>query len=212
MNDADTAAEARRLEGLWRGDFGDEYVDRNTEFTARETFWNERLARCRPTRVLEVGCNLGGNLQWIAKMVPADRITGVDVNIKALLQLAERVPGVNAVWSAAGNLPFEDGLFDMVFTMGLLIHQPESTLPAVMSEMVRCSSRWVLCGEYFAEETVEVQYRGYDGALFKRDYGRLFQELSPALTLREQGFLSRDEGWDDVTWWLFERRGEETGY
>ena len=25
------------------------------------------------------------------------------------------------------------------------------------------------------------------------------------LRLLEQGHLDRDEGWDDVTWWLFER-------
>ena len=78
-----------------------------------------------------------------------------------------------------------------------------------MAEIVRCSRRYVLCGEYFAEETTEVPYRGQDGALFKRDYGALYQELFPELALVEQGFLGRDEGWDDVTWWLFERSREE---
>jgi hypothetical protein len=71
--------------------------------------------------------------------------------------------------------------------------------------MVRCSRRWVLCGEYHAEYTVEVPYRGQEGALFKRDYGRLFLELFPDLTLRDQGFLGRDDGWDDVTWWVLEK-------
>ena len=75
-----------------------------------------------------------------------------------------------------------------------------------MAEMVRCSRRWVLCGEYFAPETTEVAYRGQEGALFKRDYGRLFCEGSPELTMTDTGFLSRGDGWDDVTWWLLERR------
>lgn len=210
MSDAHTAAEARRLERLWSGDFGDEYVDRNTEFGVRKAFWGERLAMCEPTRVLEVGCNLGGNLQWIAGAMPADHVVGVDVNLKALVELRARVPRVHAVGCAARELPFEDGRFDLVFTMGVLIHQPEETLAGVMAEMVRCSSRWVLCGEYFAEETSEVHYRGHEGALFKRDYGRLFQQVSSSLQLREQGFLSQDEGWDDVTWWLFERDSAET--
>jgi spore coat polysaccharide biosynthesis protein SpsF len=89
--------------------------------------------------------------------------------------------------------------------MGVLIHQPESTLPLVMSEVVRCSNRYVLCGEYFSEQTIEVPYRGQCGALFKRDYGRIYQELFPNLSLVEKGFLSREEGWDDVTFWLFKK-------
>jgi spore coat polysaccharide biosynthesis protein SpsF len=75
-----------------------------------------------------------------------------------------------------------------------------------MAEMVRTSARWVLMGEYFAADTTEVPYRGHDGALFKRDYGAIFVELFPEWMPAGTGFLSRDEGWDDVTWWLFERR------
>jgi pseudaminic acid biosynthesis-associated methylase len=203
--DDPAAAESRRLEDLWGGDFGDDYVDRNTAFDHRAPFWRDRMTQLSPGRVLEVGSNVGGNLQWIAEAVPPTCVYGVDVNEKALAELTRRVPGVNALWSPARELPFRDGWFDLVFTMGVLIHQPEATLPLVMAEMVRCSRRWVLCGEYHAEDTVEVPYRGQEGALFKRDYGRLFLELFPDLTLRDQGFLGRDDGWDDVTWWVLEK-------
>ncbi len=75
----------------------------------------------------------------------------------------------------------------LAFTTGVLIHQPESTLPLVMAELVRVSRRYVLCGEYFAPETVEVPYRGVSGALFKRDYGGLYRELFPELRLIDEG-------------------------
>lgn len=197
--------EARRLEELWAGEFGDEYVDRNADFEHRGPFWRERIAATGCHRVLEIGSNIGGNLQWIVETLPPREIFGVDVNEKALAILRERVPGVNAVWSPARSLPFRDAWFDLVFTMGVLIHQPETTLPLVMAEMVRCSSRWLFCGEYRAEAATEVPYRGHRGALYKRDYGRLFVELFPELKLREQGFLGRDDGWDDITWWQFEK-------
>jgi hypothetical protein len=74
-----------------------------------------------------------------------------------------------------------------------------------MAEIVRCSRRYVLCGEYFAEQTTEVPYQNQSGALFKRNYGRIYQELFPELRLIQQGFLGRDEGWDDVTYWMFEK-------
>ena len=89
--------------------------------------------------------------------------------------------------------------------MGVLIHQPEATLPLVLSEMVRTSRQYVLCGEYHASETIEVGYRGHEGALFKRDYGRLFLDRYPILRLVRSGFLGKDEGWDNITWWLFEK-------
>ena len=98
-----------------------------------------------------------------------------------------------------------DRWFDLVFTMGVLIHQPPETLPMVMAEIVRCSNRFVLCGEYFSPEPTEVAYRGETGALFKRDFGGLYQQMFPELSLRKKGFLSKAEGWDDVTYWAFEK-------
>lgn len=202
-----TDPEVLRLEQLWGGAFGDNYVDRNAgAYGAREGFWRDLLTAHPCERVLEVGCNLGGNLRWIAEHVPASGVFGIDVNTTALAGLRSGRPDINAVWSPARDLPFRDAWFDLVFTAGVLIHQPPSTLPLVMAEMVRCSRGWVLCAEYHADEEVEVPYRGQSGALFKRDYGGLFQELFPDLTLVEQGFLDADAGFDDATWWLFDKR------
>jgi len=198
--------EARRLEQLWSEEFGDAYVNRNRAAgEPRAPFWQAILAEFPVQRVLEVGCNVGANLRWVAATIPPQNVYGIDINLKSLDDLHRTLPGVNALWSPARELPFRDRWFDLVFTIGVLIHQPESTLPLVMAEVVRCSRRYVLCGEYHAEQTVEVPYQGQVGALFKRDYGRLYQELFPELTLCKQGFLSRAEGWDDVTYWVFEK-------
>ena len=198
--------ESVRLEELWSGDFGDAYVERNAgAYDRREAFWREMHSRLGFSSALEIGCNVGGNLRWLAPRLPEGAVFGADINRSAISRVHEELPDVNAVWSPGRDLPFRDRWFDLVFTMGVLIHQPESTLPLVMAEMVRCSTRWVLCGEYFAEDTVMVPYHGQEGALFRRDYGRLFQELFPPLHRVDSGFLGRDEGWDDVTWWLFER-------
>ncbi|MEA2931349.1 MAG: hypothetical protein QOI56_134, partial [Actinomycetota bacterium] len=70
MNQDTPVPEATRLERLWSGDFGDDYVDRNTDFAVRQGFWQELLATNPCRRVLEVGCNTGGNLQWIAQELP----------------------------------------------------------------------------------------------------------------------------------------------
>lgn len=175
----------------------------------RGPFWQEILDGFAITTTLEVGCNVGGNLHWLAERLGSRNVYGVDINEEALLELRRRVPGTNAVWSPARSLPFRDGQFDLTFTTGVLIHQAPETLPLVISELVRCSRRYVLCGEYHAEEMTEVAYRDQSGALFKRDWGGLYAELFPDLRQRASGFLpkSPESSWDDVTWWVFEKPG-----
>src|SRR5262249_5053014 len=206
--DADMPLDAARLEALWSGEFGDAYTERNAAAgDERRRFWRATLEEFPAARVLEVGCNLGANLRWIASEGGRDAICGVDLNLLALDRLHRVVPRVRPVAAAALGLPFADGTFDLVFTVGVLIHQPPAALPAVMKEIVRCSRRFVMCGEYYAPEPTEVAYRGQTGALFKRDFGGLYRQLFPGLALRKQQFLSKAEGWDDVTVWMFEKVG-----
>ena len=207
MTSTKHGSEAERLEQLWAGEFGNDYVERNlAAYGRRGGFWLPLMDELEPESVLEVGANVGGNLQWIAQKVAPNQIIGVDVNAKALRLLDVRVPGVRATYAPARELPLADRSVDFVFTMGVLIHQPEESLAKVMSEMVRVSRRYVLCGEYYESETVEVPYRGNEGALFRRDYGGLFEEMfSYELKLVRQGFLDDAQGWDRTTWWLFER-------
>jgi pseudaminic acid biosynthesis-associated methylase len=202
-------AERARLLGLWSGEFGDAYVSRNDQAARyRGPFWDELLGRFPVASALEVGCNVGGNLEHVARIVGAERCAAVDVNEAALAIACERIPGADLRLAPADALPFADASFELAFTMTVLIHLPATVLPRAMAEIVRCSSRYVLCGEYHADEPTEVHYRGHDGALFKRDWGALYQELHPGLRLLDRGFLPRDEkdAWDDVTWWLFEQR------
>jgi spore coat polysaccharide biosynthesis protein SpsF len=199
--------EVRRLEALWREDFGDRYIERNRDAAAgREPYWRGLYERHPFASVLEVGCNLGGNLHWLAQLLEPSKVYGVDINAQALREVRAALPDVNAVLAPARALPFRDGFVDLAFTTTVLIHQPVDSLPIVMNEVVRCSRRYVLCGEYHADELEEVPYREQRDALFKRDWGALYEQLFPELRLLERQFESSAEsGWDDVTFWLFEK-------
>jgi pseudaminic acid biosynthesis-associated methylase len=201
----------QRLEQLWAGQFGDDYVERNSEAGAdRQPWWTDLLDRLEPTTALEVGCNRGGNLQWVAQALGPANVTGIDLNAKALAILRERIPGVNALQAKARELPFADGTFDLVYTIGVLIHHAPEDLGPAMDEIVRVSARYVMCMEYFAEQEEEVPYRGHEGALYRRDYGRLYVERHPELELIERGSLGKNgrrnrRGFDDAAFWIFER-------
>lgn len=195
--------EARRLEHLWAGEFGQQYIERNRDaYEARGTEWDDILNRWPATRVLEVGCNIGGNLCHIARHAEA---WGVDINPAAVREAMATSGATGAGVAAARDLPFRDGWFDLVFTRGVLIHQPTETLVDVMAEMARCSSRWLAMAEYPSQSGAEeaLPYRGQEGALFRRDYGGIFAAAFTGWTLAESWTV--DETGDTVTWWVFER-------
>jgi spore coat polysaccharide biosynthesis protein SpsF len=203
---SDPHAEAKRLEQLWAGEFGDQYIDRNSNVASgRGPFWREVISEFPIKTSLEVGCSIGANLKWLSELLGPDNVTGVDVNQKALDLVSTKLPGVHTKCTPARSLPFPDKSFDLTFTTGVLIHQPPDELPQVMSEIVRCSRRFVICGEYFSDAPTEVPYRGQERALFKCDFGGMYQSLFPKLQLKKKGFLSKAEGWDDVTYWIFDR-------
>ena len=202
----DEIAEARRLEGLWSGDFGVAYADRNRALDERRgIFWDRLLDRYPIESVLEVGCGQGANLRPIARRLrPAD-VWGVDLGAVALERARANAPGVNVVMAQARTLPFRDRFVDLAFTCGVLIHQPEGTLAQVIDEVVRCSARFVLWIEYHAPQTEVVPYHGETGALFRRDYGRIYAELHPELRVVDGGYGEREIDFDRATWQLLER-------
>jgi pseudaminic acid biosynthesis-associated methylase len=196
---------ATSLEQLWAGDFGTAYVDRNRVLDERRAiFWTELIRSFGIRSVLEIGCGQGANLKPIAGLLDPHDVWGVDINEDALALARLHAPGVNVVASRARRLPFRDEVADLAFTVGVLIHQPETTLPIVMAEIVRCSGRFVLWAEYHAPATEEVPYRGEAGALYRRDYGAIYRELFPELVVVREGFLAPEDGFDRVTWQLLE--------
>jgi pseudaminic acid biosynthesis-associated methylase len=197
---------ATSLEQLWAGDFGAAYIDRNRALDDRRAvFWTNLVRDFGIRSVLEIGCGQGANLKPLAGLLDPHDVWGVDVNEDALALARLHAPGVNVVASRARRLPFRDDLADLAFTVGVLIHQPETTLPNVMAEIVRCSARLVLWAEYHAEATEEIPYHGKSGALYRRDYGAIYRELFPELTVLREGFLSPEDGIDRVTWQLLEK-------
>jgi pseudaminic acid biosynthesis-associated methylase len=200
------ATRATSLEELWAGDFGAAYIDRNRALDERRAvFWTDLVRDSGIRSALEIGCGQGANLKPLAGLLDPHDVWGVDVNEDALALARLHAPGVNVVASRARRLPFRDVLADHAFTVGVLIDQPETTLPIVMAEIVRCSARFVLWAEYHAEATEEVPYHGRSGALYRRDYGAIYRELFPELRVLREGFLAPEDGFDRVTWQMLEK-------
>ena len=160
------------------------------------------------TDFLECGCNIGRNLEQIARVLPDARPSVIEISEPAIEFVRSRHLLRHAVHGPILDAPLPAGGFDLVFTMGVLIHIHPDRLLALMRRMLELSRRYVLIGEYFNRTPVMLPYRGEDDRLFKRDFGKLFIENFD-VTLRDHGFLWGHlydaAGFDDITWWLFEK-------
>lgn len=198
----------------WRGDFGDAYIERNapTESTieARILMWKRILGGLGddpPERILEIGTNIGLNLRALRRLTNASLIA-IEPNAAARAKLIadEVVPAADIHDGIASDVPLRDGVADLVFTSGVLIHVPPENLAASCAEIYRLSSKYIVCCEYFAVHPEEVTYRGESEMLFKRDFGDFWMSQHPDLSLVDYGFFwKRATGLDNLTWWLFHK-------
>jgi pseudaminic acid biosynthesis-associated methylase len=200
---------------FWRGDFGDVYTDRNVaspeQLRARVALWSDILGHAvgaPPGSILEVGANRGINLRALRALTGA-RLLAVEPNDKARALLVSDgiVSATDVRGGVSAAIDFPDGVADLAFTSGVLIHIHPDHLLASMREIHRCAARWIACIEYFADKPETVPYRGHDDRLFKRDYGSLWLDSFTDLRVAGYGFAwKRVTGLDNLTWWLFEKR------
>ena len=190
---------------LWSSEFGASYTDRNDrELPARALAWRSMVGGLQIKRVLEVGCNVGWNLHYLAAVGDYERY-GVDPQAYATHRARLTRPDCNIVQGDAFDIPFKAGYFDLAFTCGVLIHIGPNDLPRALDEIYRVSRRYILYIEYDGAEETDLQYRGRKDALWKRDHRAIWQNQHPDLTVLRSGVWGADHAFDDCGWCLFEK-------
>lgn len=190
-------------EAFWAGDFGRDYTARNrVDPETRVDFWRSAIEYCNPATVLEVGCNRGHNLLAIQSIDTSINCVGVDINVGAVNEAREQ--GITAEVCSALEIAsrFGHNSMDLVFTAGVLIHVPPDDLNRVMQQIIDTSVKYIIAVEYMAKEEEEVEYRGHAGKLWKRDFGKLYQDMG--CTLISYGSAG---GFDDCSYWLLMKPG-----
>lgn len=194
----------------WENDFGNEYIKRNSDlafFKRRRPFFAKLLNKYTEIRsVLEVGPNIGGNLFVLQQIDPHLRLFGLEPNHAAIAKARSLVPTSTFIESSVFNLRKKVN-YDLVFTAGVLIHIANQDLENALRAMYRVSSKYLLTVEYYSEKRQTVHYRGLTDALFKRPYDQEWLRVYPRLTLLEQGFLGKYEGFDDCNYFLLRKNG-----
>ncbi len=203
---------ATEQEAFWAQQYAQEYIARNGQWDVElgAQAWRQMLARAdQPiTNFLECGCNIGRNLDLLAQVLPQAQPSIIEISTPAFDFVTRRHRTAHAFNGPILEAKLPQQAFDLVFTTGVLIHIHPDQLLATMRRMFEHSRRYILMGEYFNRTPVMLEYRGERDRLFKRDFGKLFAENFD-VTVKDVGFLWGHQfdaaGFDDTTWWLFEK-------
>lgn len=181
---------------FWSGEFGRDYTARNTtdheswdrqyveKYNVSRLSMNDEFLRDLPKNlhVLEVGCNTGQQLEALRRQ-GFKNIAGIELQFYAAKHARGRAIGIPVLQGSGFEIPFKTGSFDLVFTSGVLIHIAPDDLSIIMSEIYRCTSRFIWGFEYYADNMTEISYRGNTNVLWKTDHASMFMRSFPDLTL-----------------------------
>ena len=198
---------------FWKSQFGEQYRDKNTKFDEKrcDEAWSIMLRYFNgqlPQSILECGSNIGRNLKSLKSIAPSSELSLIELNKESFDIAVKRFSPKQKFNGSIDQAPFENDSFDLVFTSGVLIHIHPNDLLPTMKKMFDLSDRYILLAEYFSREPESIIYHGQKDKLFKMDFGKYFLNNFDVKIL-DYGFLwghiYDDAGFDDMTWWLFEK-------
>lgn len=199
-------------ENFWKGTFGDDYVSRNTEETClsgKIAFWSNILSKTSGVQTcIEYVSNIGLNLKAIKMLHPQMKLNAVEINDTAV-EVMKNDPNLPVKIFHDSILDVEiNDIYDLAFTMGVLIHINPNELKTVYEKLYTSSKKYMLIAEYYNPSPVEIPYRGNKERLFKRDFAGEFLDMFPDCKLEDYGFVyHRDNNFplDDITWFLMKK-------
>lgn len=164
-------------------------------------------------KVIEFGANIGMNMRALENIGFKYRdMRAIEIN-KSACEALQKLPGLQVVNASMFDMPANPTeQYDLVLSMGLLIHIPPERLEQAYDLLFAyCKpDGHVLMTEYFAPTPTEVPYRGESGKLWRRDYGGDFlRRYGNDVEMMDYGFVSKDDPimpMDDVNFWLIEKK------
>lgn len=108
------------------------------------------LCRLGAASLLEIGCHACANLAAAAEEQKWDRMVGTELSPTVIAYAADtvqKVLPVEIVKTAADNLPFRDGEFDVILTSVTLVCIGPQEIERSLAEIARVSARWIVLAE-----------------------------------------------------------------
>ena len=202
-----------KQEIFWAAEkWGNDYINRNTYKKLKNNinFWSKIISRTNKIKsIIEFGANIGLNLLALKNILPDVEFSALEINKNACKEL-EKLNFCHIYNQSI--LDFKDNnKFDLVIVKNVLIHINPNHLDDVNSKLYDTSLNYILIGEDYSPNPVELIYRGEKDKLFKRDFAGEILDKFNDLELVDYGFqYHRDNNFplSDVTWFLLKKHNE----
>lgn len=119
----------------------------------RSVWFVKQLEKYDFSSVLEVGTCTGRNLKYISERFPDVILSGIDVNGEILLKARVQVPNADFMVKDIYDLE-EDRKWDLVFTMGVLIHIHPDGIKDAVKKCTNISNKYIIHIEQYGNGTV----------------------------------------------------------
>lgn len=112
--------------------------------TKRSKWFVEQLKNYEFSNIFEVGFFAGRNLHYIREAFPNVQLGGIEVNSKAVKFAKEKLNISALTHLDLHNLDELNGVHDIVFTSGVLIHVPPESLKSAVEKICRKAIKHVM--------------------------------------------------------------------
>ena len=153
----------------------------------------------RSSRILDVGCGSGLWLEVLRNLGFYD-LWGIEVSDRLL---TARAKGFNVVRAQAQDLPFKNDYFDLIFTSSVLCHIHPQDISLVIDEIHRCTKKYILGYELFANTYTEIGWRGRKNLLWKANFSKLY--TNKVCKIQKQKFIKYIENENVDTLFLLQK-------
>jgi SAM-dependent methyltransferase len=108
----------------------------------RSMWFVNQIEELNVSSIFEVGCFVGRNLKYINQAYPEIKLGGLDINAESLEYARKEVP--NAKLQHMSVYDMDDECWDLVFTMGVLIHIPPDGIEDVIKKCIKKANKYII--------------------------------------------------------------------
>jgi len=198
-------SEENEKKGTWDGDFGIRYTIRNKIIPENLIPFFKRITKdLKLKRILEAGCNRGHNLVALS-YCGSYELYGIDINPYSVV-LAKENKEISFTVGNIFDILYKDRFFDMVMTIGVLIHIDPKDMKKAITELLRVSNKYYFMLEYNYDfnEFEKIQYRENVG-LWRGNFKKLVLENFNVKLILEGEAGEKDGFGDKRNYFLFEK-------
>jgi len=172
--------------GYWlnRGNvYCKEFIDKGYENL--EIFFQnlviDELRKLEFSSIFEAGCGFGWNIKRFKKEFPAARVGGLDFSHTQLLNGKEsylRDSRFELTEGDATRMPFEDGAYDVGFSLGVFMNINPKRIGSAIDEMIRVCKKYIIHLEYDENHasTELRERRAFKTNIVSHDYKKMYEE------------------------------------